>query len=349
MIREYLSPNDLIKTDKKTLSQIANELGAVDTGTNTEIIGNIWKMPRDKKFEEVMKNNQENLFSHRGSYITYKLVEGNLVEFLTEHIQNYLNIKVEIDDNDITETPAILSAYELTDSEVLVKVTFRERYETRIYNEEVEKTPIIVQVHFLIDTSNELIEIRSNYDISKIIIKFISSLDDDLKFEIPNISKNIIRKNLDATLISSVGYTKNEQIVLNDRGKNAIENIISFIDECLEIEGEQYEISYLKKQIDVLKEEEEVNNFVLLLLSGLGKLDLSSIFNSNNQEDLAENSLYKIVEPFLEANSMFLTVPFNNNGVIENFTIKVGLDKNIITYVSKPTENFIRHVRSKII
>lgn len=56
-----------------------------------------------------------------------------------------------------------------------------------------------------------------------------------------------------------------------------------------------------------------------------------------------------MVEPFLEANSMFLTVPFNNNGIIENFTIKVGLDKNIITYVSKPTEDFIRHVRSTII
>lgn len=194
MIQKYLSPNDLIKTDKKTLSQIANELGAVDTGTNTEIIGNIWKMSRNNKFEEVMKNNQENLFSHRGSYITYKLVEGNLDEFVTNHIQKYLNIKIELDDNDITETPAILSAYELTDSEILVKVTFRERYETRIYNEEVEKTPIIVQVHFLIDKSNEVIEIRSNYDISKNIIKFISSLDDDLRFEIPNISKDIIKK-----------------------------------------------------------------------------------------------------------------------------------------------------------
>ncbi|EIM5209610.1 hypothetical protein LNA64_002434, partial [Staphylococcus pseudintermedius] len=190
MIQKYLSPNDLIKTDKKTLSQIANELGATETGTNAEIIGNIWKMPRDNKFEKVMKNNQENLFSHRGSYVTYKLVEGNLVEFVSNNIQGYLNTKVEVDNDDIKETPTILSAYELTDSEVLVKVTFRERYETRIYNEEVEKVPIIVQVHFLIDKSNNFIEVRSNYDISKNIIKFISSLDDSLRFELPNIRKN---------------------------------------------------------------------------------------------------------------------------------------------------------------
>ncbi|WP_436884075.1 hypothetical protein [Staphylococcus pseudoxylosus] len=349
MISKYLSPNDLIKTDKKTLSQIANELGAIETGTNTEIVGNIWKMRGNKNFETVMKNHQENLFSHRGSYITYKLVNGDLDKFTENYINEYLNRKVEIETEDITNTPTILSAYELSDSEILLKVTFRERFETRIYNEEVIKSPVIVQNNLLIDKANNLLEVRSNYDISKQIIKFINSLDDNLRFVIPNIKKDKIKDELNATLISSVGYTKNEQVVLNDNGKDAIENIITFIDNCLENDVEQYDINHLKDQIDVLKGEEEINNFVLLLLSGLGKLDLSSIFNSSNQEDLTQNSLYQMVEPFLEANSMFLTVPFNNKGVIENFTIKVGFEKNVITFVSMPTEAFVRHVRSKII
>lgn len=349
MISKYLSPNDLIKTDKKTLSQIANELGAIETGTNTEIVGNIWKMRGNKNFETVMKNHQENLFSHRGSYITYKLVNGDLDKFTENYINEYLNRKVDIETEDITNTPTILSAYELSDSEILLKVTFRERFETRIYNEEVIKSPVIVQNNLLIDKANNLLEVRSNYDISKQIIKFINSLDDNLRFVIPNIKKDKIKDELNATLISSVGYTKNEQVVLNDNGKDAIENIITFIDNCLENDVEQYDINHLKDQIDVLKGEEEINNFVLLLLSGLGKLDLSSIFNSSNQEDLTQNSLYQMVEPFLEANSMFLTVPFNNKGVIENFTIKVGFEKNVITFVSMPTEAFVRHVRSKII
>lgn len=349
MIKNYLSPKDLLKTDKETLVQIANELSITESGTNIELVANIWEELNDNNFEEVMSKHKEKLFSHRGSYVTYKLKEGNINGFSKRHIENFLNRKLNIKDEEINSEPQILSAYELNNTEILVRVTFRDRFETQIYNESVQQKPIIEQIHFLIDKENELVEVRANYETSRKIIEFLLSLDEKLKFEQPNINKKDLKHNLDATLLSSVGYTKNEQVVLSDKGKDAVENIIAIIDNCLTSDIEKYDLDELKQQIDILREEEEVNNFVLLLISGLGKLDLSSLFNSNNKEDLSRNSLYQIVEPYIEANSMFLSVPFDNNGIMEELTIKVGLNRNVITFISTPTEAFIRQIRKQII
>ncbi|HDU1377828.1 TPA: hypothetical protein REW68_002482, partial [Staphylococcus pseudintermedius] len=78
------------------------------------------------------------------------------------------------------------------------------------------------------------------------------------------------------------------------------------------------------------------------------KLDLGAIFDEDKMEDLNKNSLYNLIKPYIEANTMYLNVPFNN-GVLKNYTIKVGLEKNVITYLSTPNENLIRHIRKNIL
>lgn len=348
-IKNFISPNDLMKNSKKTLSEITNELGITNTGTNSELIAKIWSERENENFERVLANYKNNIFSHRGSYVCYKLIKGSLNNVIKENFENLINKKVNINRKDITTDPQILSVYELSPDELIVKLTYRVRYENRIENEYIEKIPIIEQTNLLIDKKNEVIEIRSNYDTSRKIMKYIYNLDPTLDFTIKNINKDILIKSLNATMISSMGYTNNEQITLNKEAKDAVETIINLINSCLESETINLQYEEFQKQLEILQEAEEVSNFVLLLLSGLGKLDLGTIFDSGTKEDLTHNSLYQLVEPFIEANSIFLTIPFINNNVQEEFTIKVGLENNVITYVSIPTEELIRHVRSKLL
>lgn len=349
MINEFISPSDLIKNSKATLEEISDELGKTKNGTNNELVAKIWEERNSQSFNESLESYKDELFSHRGSYVCYKVTKGSLENLIKDKIEELLDKKQFIKKEDITKNPQLIGAYRLNDDEVILKVTYRVRYENRIENEDIIKIPVIEQTNILLDTKNSVVEVRSNFENSKIIINYIHTLDENLEFKIEPIDKDQLKQKLDATTTSSMGYTTIQQINLNETGKTAIEKIINFINDCLEDGNQDFNYEELQEQIDILREEEEVTNFVLLLLSGLGKLDLAAIFDSEIKEDLSKNSLYKIIEPFIEANKVYFSVPFNNNGLEENYTINVSLEKNIITFISSPNESIIRHIRSKIL
>lgn len=348
MIQKFISPNDLMRTSQETLKQIANEFGKTINANTSELVASIWEEREKEKFKSVLDKHIDYLFAHRGSYVCYKVNKGNLTSMVKKELAPLLNKKITLKHNDIGNEPEIVGVYKLKEEEYLVKVTYLVKYENRIENDDVIKIPIIDQTNVLIDTKNDVVEIRTNFKISRKIINFFHQLDNDIVFENVKIEKDNIIRNLDATMTSSKGYTIGADINLDDEGKLAIERIITFIDNALEDGSQNLEYSVLIEQIDKLRQQEEVNNFVLLLINGLGKLDLGSIFDDEKKEDLNKNSLYNLVKPYLEPNTMYLTVPFTD-GVVEYFTINVGLEKNVITYLSTPNEKLIRHIRSKIL
>lgn len=349
MFKNFVYPNDLQRAPKKVLQDMAIELGLASDITSNELLASIWEKRLDSKYEEVLGNNKESLFAHRGSYITYKIKNGEIDKFFEDHLKEYLNNKRIIPSSEITSEPQLISSVELNDQEILFKVTMKVKNENRIVNDDVETVAIINQVNVLIDKTNNMVEIRTQYDQAQKIISFIGGLYEEFEFELVKIDLNDLIEKLNATMISSKGYTNIDQITLNKQSKDAIVNIVKYIDNHLNVDEIEPDVSILKQQIDILKEEEEVDNFVLLLISGLGKLDLASIFDSETTEDLTSNSLYGMIEPYVEKDSCFLSVPYLNGAVNEKYTIKISIEKNIVTFSSTPNEGLIRHVRSNLI
>lgn len=348
MIEKFISPNDLIKTSLDILKQIATDFSKTSKGNTSELVASIWEERNKNNFNDVLEKYKDYIFSHRGSYVCYQVTKGNLTDLIDKEIEPLINKKKTIDKNSISNEPEIIGVYKLNDQEYFVKVTYLMRYENRIEEDDIVKIPIIDQTNVLIDIDNQIVEIRSNYDKSRKIINFFHGLNSDIEFKNVEIDNENVIKDLKATVTSSKGYRTGADINLDDEGKNAIENIVTFINDALENGDQVLEYDDFLEQIEKLREKEEVNNFVLLLINGLGKLDLGAIFGDDKTEDLNQNSLYNLIKPYIEANTMYLTVPFNN-GVLEDYTIKVGLEKNVITYLSTPNESLIRHIRKNIL
>ncbi|MBE5675659.1 hypothetical protein HUZ99_04400 [Staphylococcus sp. SS87] len=348
MIKNFITPNDLIKTSLDTLKQIVTEFGKTSNGNTTELVASIW-VERDKdNFNDVLEKYNGHLFSHRGSYVCYQVTKGNLNDLVDKKIKPLIGKKENVNKSEIRNEPEFIGAYKLNENEYFVKVTYLMRYENRIEDDDIVKIPIIDQTNVLIDIENQIVEIRSNYDKSIKIIDFLHDLNKNIEFKNIEINNESVIKDLKATMTSSKGYRTGADINLDVEGKNAIESIVTFINEALENGDQAVEYDDFLEQIEKLREKEEVNNFVLLLINGLGKLDLGAIFDEDKMEDLNKNSLYNLIKPYIEANTMYLNVPFNN-GVLKNYTIKVGLEKNVITYLSTPNENLIRHIRKNIL
>lgn len=348
MIKNFITPNDLIKTSLDTLKQIVTKFGKTSNGNTTELVASIWLERNNDNFNDVLEKYKDHLFSHRGSYVSYQVTKGDLNDLVDKEIKPLIDKKKNINKSEIGNEPEIIGVYKLNDNEYFVKVTYLMRYENRIEDDDIVKIPIIDQTNVLIDIENQIVEIRSNYDKSIKIIDFLHDLNNDIEFKNIEIDNESVIKGLEATMTSSKGYRTGADINLDDEGKNAIENIVTFINEALENGDQALEYDDFIEQIEKLREKEEVNNFVLLLINGLGKLDLGAIFDEDKIEDLNKNSLYNLIKPYIEANTMYLTVPFNN-GVLKNYTIKVGLEKNTITYLSTPNESLIRHIRKNIL
>lgn len=65
--------------------------------------------------------------------------------------------------------------------------------------------------------------------------------------------------------------------------------------------------------------------------------------------ELRDQPLYKAFQPYLQHQGGFLQFPLIEDGIINHYTLKVGLTTNTIYFVTSATEKSIEYVRKKIL
>lgn len=348
MLKTFISPEDIKKNQKKTLQSIATNLTIPSDKNATELYADIWNARQQDDFERVLEKYKDNIFSHKGSFVYYKIIGGDIESYFDSYINEYLTKKNDLSLEAINNEPQVVSAYRLNENETIIKFIYRLRNENRIENDEIVITPIIKKVNVVFDSVRNMFEVRSTLENAEKIIKYIGA-SSDMSFELININENLLIDSLGATLQSSKGNTNIQQIALSESVKSSLINVVEFLNNYLSEDLDTPELEMLYSELDIIKSEEMESNFILLLLSGLGSLDLASIFTNERTLDLTENSLFKMVEPFINKNSCYISVPYESDGLTENFTLNLSMEKNTITFLSTTSEDFIRHIRQQLI
>ncbi|PWZ73396.1 hypothetical protein DD880_12110, partial [Staphylococcus pseudintermedius] len=74
---------------------------------------------------------------HRGSYVCYQVIKGNLNDLVDKEIKHLIGIKENVNKSEIGNEPEIIGAYKLNENEYFVKVTYLMRYENRIKDDDI--------------------------------------------------------------------------------------------------------------------------------------------------------------------------------------------------------------------
>ncbi|EPY7701422.1 hypothetical protein [Bacillus paranthracis] len=83
--------------------------------------------------------------------------------------------------------------------------------------------------------------------------------------------------------------------------------------------------------------------FTAIILAGLQKVSMGS------DKELRGQPLYDFLRPYLQHQSGFIRFSYPENGVLQSYTIRVGLKANSIFFVSAANESVINYIRDKII
>jgi len=356
---------DLVNLPKFVLVDIANEIGL--PGTNLNVIdlatGIYEKCNKDRRnWSIAIPCAEKYLFAGKTSVCWYNFCcinnQKTILEIITDKIGfNPLQQKnTDIQDANITTSPRIVGGKALSDdnSQYLLRLVFKSCVKRKYNGFTLSSESIPTFVTVIVDEGKKFIEVRGNDKTAKKIESYFGALlkNENEPLERRNIiahfGNNIERLAdiLEGNLIETISIPEEILDELKEDQVNAIANILMSLDEYF-ITGD------LTKTEEILQNSRacfynEAENYLsvpfsAIVLAGMNRLGMAA------NDELRNQPLYTALQPYLQHQGGFLKFPLAENGVINYYTIKVGLETNTIFFVTPSTEECINYVRNKIL
>ncbi|REI04715.1 hypothetical protein DOS62_05205, partial [Staphylococcus felis] len=199
-----------------------------------------------------------------------------------------------------------------------------------------------------INFATQLIEYRGDAKKSKMTIssflKSIDKTDNSLKVkEKFDFKVEDVADKLDGILIDTISLPE-ANIKNDDQKLQGISKVLEAIDEYFQtnnIDNLENALNDVNDQFDN-HIDENIMPFSLLLLSGLQTVALAS------GDELRNTPLYKYLKANLTQTTGFIKIQVTEDNIVNEYTIKVGIQSKSIYFTSYVSENVIKYVRDRL-
>lgn len=363
-LRDITYLPDLARLPKFILEDIANELG-IPNSNAVELANQIFKRCKDKDSWRVIYNIAQNyLFAGKISCAWYPIEkidpDNSLFSVLTEKLgfDPFCNINprcVDLEESDISSTPEIIAGSTLPDSrDRILRLIYKSETRLRISGLKTVEDRVTSLVTVVVDKDENYIEIRGNDKTIRKVEQYIENIfyGTIKPLERQNVIApfgNEIEKFADALGGKLVETISTPEEILSDLSKEqvtAIGNILIAIEEYFAT-GDCSELENVLKNSRACFEGENEDYlsvpFTAIVLAGINRLGMVA------DNELRSQPLYSIIQPYLQHQGGFIKFPLEEKGVLNYYTVKVGVRTNTLYFVTPATETVINFVRKKVL
>lgn len=356
IFNNLVMPNDLSKFNKSDLMDLATELD----------ISSIKNNKLDLAIEVFSKfKTQENKNEKITAIISNKLLAGKtavkwfdvnetltydkVIKILKENNSNLFENILIPDLKDLSTEPTIfgLVADDST-SEIYIRLIYKSGVKSEMYGPDINKTPVPGYATIYINFEKNILEYRGDTKKAKKIVNNVIDkinetsnsiiVEEKFDFTVEQIAIHLEGELIDTVSLPDINIDDDEE---KYRGVSKVLEAIDkyFNDSDIEkLESALMDINQLfDHNID-----ENIMPFSSLLLSGLETIGMGS------NKEIRNTPLYKYLNSNLTQTTGFIRIKVPEGNVINEYTIRVGIQTKSIFFTSDVSEKAIRHVREKL-
>lgn len=370
ILQEIVLLEDLMKLSKTSLQEICTTLKLPDNGLIEDLTSSIWdKISKDKDLKiEVLEPYINRIFCSRTAVSWFSFIEKdeqqelsdcgtyNLQrETIKEKFVNYAGFnpfkEIQIPANTTIPTkPIIIGAANINETEYIVRFMYNIGMQKSFLGNQIHYIPKIKLVTVLINEKYKVVEVRGDStcvkkvskEIGKIIEASYALEEIKLKSKFKG-NINEIADILNGEILNTSSVT-NEEKFLTIEESNSVAEILNVVNQYINNDVDNNDFIDRIENIKKLNEEFfENNNFISSLLVGLVSVGLKA------NKDLMEQPLYKLLQPYTFNSEGSIVFKFNEEGMINPYTIHVTFTTNSIRLSSFATEALFSFIREKLI
>jgi hypothetical protein len=349
---------DIVGLPKDTLKDICTNSGLPTDGTVNDLALRIWEHIRENRVNQnnALENVKNRILAGKTAVTWYSsVVEGALRDAKQVIIEsspfNPFEEVVLPQIENLTKTPVLIGAASGdTESEYYLRFIYKSGV-IRDYYRDVEARPVTKLCTVYVNEENGIVEVRSEPKVAKEIASSLFKLLRQRTFmeqyEVLAPYGDDVEKLADALEGEVIDTSsKPEESILEGFQTEQAEAIVDILT-ALDSYFSEQDIDSLRENLSKAQEifgDNILNTpFTAIILAGLQKVSMGS------DRELRGQPLYDFLRPYLQHQTGFIRFSFPENGVLQQYTIRVGLRTNSIFFVSPATENVIKYVREKII
>ncbi|OPX85532.1 MAG: hypothetical protein A4E53_03526 [Pelotomaculum sp. PtaB.Bin104] len=348
---------DIISLPKEILQDMATDLNIPTNLSTRELAVSIWQSNRGQyKTFNCVRNR---ILGGRTSVTWYQLDENQSLtgakEVIIENCQFNPFEEIRIPDaEELTNTPILIGgAYGDSEEEYYLRFMYKSGVTQSFHGTRLYVQPNSAVKTIYVNEDKNCIEVRTD---ARVANKFARGIAQLLRQQISVSAKDIlapfgnniegIADALNGELIDATAIPEDFLLEsLTEEQAEALMNILSALDEYFQ-EGD---IDQLSRNLQLSRE--TFGNdlvsvpFTALILSGLNKIAMGG-----SRKDLRLSSpLYNTFRPHVQNQGGFIRFSIQEDGVINPYTIKVGLNTKSVYFLTQASEAAIKYVRGKLL
>lgn len=350
--------NDIIRLPRESLQEISADLNLPTDCSVTEMAEKIWIgiYQNPELQNRVLDQHRHKILCGKTSVTWYSLPNGALNGAKQLIIENsgfnpfqVLNIPPA---DELTSTPVLISAAPGdSDAEYYLRFMYKSGVSRHFHGAQLDLRPNSGVKTVYVNEDTGCIEVRTD---AKASGKFASNLASLIRQHITMTQINFlvpfgndIERIADALGGELIDAVAKPELLLEDFTQDQANGVVSILS-ALDAFFEQEDIDVLQDSLQAARtifgDEMLAIPFTALILNGLEKVGMGV-----TGRDLRGLPLYDFLKPHLQNQGGFIHFELPENGVMQSYTIRVGLKTNSIYFMTPATENAINHVREHII
>ncbi|MEH7046825.1 hypothetical protein V7055_25935 [Bacillus thuringiensis] len=348
---------DLVNLPKDILTEICTDADLSTEGTAKDLAGRIWgRIREDKELQNtVLESVKGKIVAGKTSVTWYSTTNGNLFgakELIAQNGGSFNPFEtVVIPSRDtVTSTPVLIGAAQ-GDAEHEYYLRFIYKYGVGFdYYRDMVPFPKTRLCTVYINEEKGIVEIRAEPKVAKEIASTIFTLINQRTFmeqcRVLAPFGNNVEEFADELEGEVIDTSSKPEYLLEDfthEQADAIVDILTALDDFFTDE----DIEVLQENLEHAKEIFGDNlletPFTAIILAGLQKVSMGS------DKELRGQPLYDFLRPYLQHQTGFIRFSQPDNGVMQPYTIRIGLRAHSIFFVSSASEGVINYIREKII
>lgn len=349
-------PNDLSKFSKSDLRDLATELD-VPSDTKSKI---------DLAIEVYNKfNENENVNKKVSDLISSKLLAGRtavkwfnidenlsynkIVESFNEEYHNLFdNIQIPRIEDLSTEPTIFGIVSNDSTKEIFIRLIYKSGVKSDMYGKDIVKTPVSGYSTIYINFNDRILEYRGDAKkATRTVNSFIDYINKGINSLVINdkfdFTVEDVANKLQGELIDTVSFP--DTIIEDDSDKfGAILLVLEALDEYFKENNIEKLESALMGVNELFDNSigENIMPFSSLLLSGLETVGLGS------NKELRNTPLYNYLKTNLTQTTGFIKIKVTEGNVVNEYTVRVGIQTKSLFFTSDVSENVIDYVRKAL-
>lgn len=350
--------NDIIHLSKESLQEISADLDLPTDCSTTELAERVWSTIKDDPQLQIraLESYRHAILGGKTSVTWYSLPDGNLTGAKDLIIENcgfnpFETLRIPPAE-ELTSTPILICAAQGdSESEYFLRFMYKSGVTRHFHGTQMELRPNSSIKTIYVNEETGCIEIRTD---AKSAGKFAGRLARLIRQQITITQTDImapfghnIERIADALNGELIDAVAKPELLLENFTQDQADAVVTILS-ALDTYFEENDLDILQERLgqarSLFGDELVAIPFTALILNGLEKVGLGV-----SGRDLRGLPLYDFLKPHLQHQGGFIQFEIPEDGIMQSYTIRIGLKANSVYFMTPATENAIKYVRDCII